>query len=730
VRRLPGFALLIGVFSLVSCHHYTAPSTAITCTTTTSTSTTISSSSCTDPVTGISIGIAPPTVSVIVATPTQFRAAVSGGTSGLFTWQVNGVAKGNDTVGTIDSRGNYIAPSQVPSPATVNVAAVSSEDPKLSVTSVVTILPPPQVTVSPTCTLVAPCPLTSGTANTKTFTATVTGAPTTNVDWQVNGVLGGNATFGTIDATGVYTAPLTPPVGSIVTVTAVSRDFPLSLDSATVKISGFSTSSFQGHFAFSMSGRVLSGPSSGAFFRAGSFTADGAGHLSGGLEDVNPAACVTTNPFSFVGNYTIGSDGRGTMQFMDGCTPATFSFVLVNSNQLQIIGFDTNGTATGQANLQDISTFHASDFFGTFVFDFAGLHGSSALSQIGEFTSDGAGHITGGSIDINDGGIANPSNPFQISGPIFNPPNPPTYPSFYSINSNGRGTATIATTDATFPTLTFSFYVVSRGSAKFVGTDTTQVTAGVTMQQAPNATFDATSLNGNYAFLLAGSAPGGAIATAGSFSADGNGHLTANTGVLDENVNGTATPDLPFVQVPLPVVTYSGSYTVGSSGRGIVKFNTASRAYNLVFYLGPIGSAVLQEQETYPSYTSDGIFTQQQSAAFSVAFNKGNNYAINTSGVSAGAVQVITGQLGVDGAGNITSGAIIDINTGGTLAPGQTVTGSYTAPAVTTGRATLTLNPGSRTLAAYAVNPTQVYIVEIDNTNTGQLAVGALFRQF
>jgi hypothetical protein len=708
VRRLPVLALLISVFSLVSCHHYTAPaSTAIVCTTTASTTpTTTSSSSCSDPVTGISIAIAPPSVSVIVATPTQFQAGVS---SGTVTWQVNGVAKGNDTVGTIDFNGKYIAPSMVPSPATVTVAAVSFEDPKLSVTSTVTILQPPLVTISPTCTLVAPCTLTSGTANTKTFTATVTGAPTKNVDWQVNGVGGGNATFGTIDSNGVYTAPLTPPIGSSVTVTAVSRDFPLSSDSAKVTISGFSTSSFQGQFAFSLSGRNTSG----AFFRAGSFAADGRGNLTSGLEDINDASGPTTTPISFVGAYTIAADGRGTLQFSDGrssSTPgaaSTFRFVPVNSDQLQIIGSDTNETATGQANLQDLSAFNASGLFSTYVFDFAGVHGGSALSQIGEFTSDGLGNITNGLMDINDGVAITPKRSFTGS---------------YVTNSNGQGTATLIPSSG--PALKFSFYIVSRGSAKFVEIDAAQATAGVTMQQAPNATFGATPLSGNYAFLLEGSVSSGTIATAGSFSA--NGANVIGSGVLDENVGGA----------PNSGVTISaGSYTMDPNvnGRGVATFTASSRGgslsttYTFVFYLGSTGSAVFQETDS--GITSDGIFTQQQSTAFSVAFNKGNNYAISTSGISGGAVQVITGQLGTDGAGNIAPGAAIDINSGGALASGQTVTGLYTAPAAATGRAMLTLNPGNRMFAEYVVNSTQVYVLEIDNT-AGQLAAGALLRQF
>ena len=54
--------------------------------------------------------------------------------------------------------------------------------------------------------------------------------------------------------------------------------------------------------------------------------------------------------------------------------------------------------------------------------------------------------------------------------------------------------------------------------AKFVGSDPVLQVGGYTSQQAPNAVFDATALNGNYAFLLAGSAPGGTIGTAGAFT--------------------------------------------------------------------------------------------------------------------------------------------------------------------------------------------------------------------
>jgi len=54
------------------------------------------------------------------------------------------------------------------------------------------------------------------------FTADVANATDTGVTWQVNGVTGGNSTFGTISTAGVYLPPATMPSASTVTITAVS----------------------------------------------------------------------------------------------------------------------------------------------------------------------------------------------------------------------------------------------------------------------------------------------------------------------------------------------------------------------------------------------------------------------------------------------------------------------------------------------------------------------------
>jgi hypothetical protein len=60
------------------------------------------------------------------------------------------------------------------------------------------------------------------------FSATVSSVGETNLglSWSVNGVPGGNAAVGTIDATGLYTAPATVPSPNAVKVTATSATDP------------------------------------------------------------------------------------------------------------------------------------------------------------------------------------------------------------------------------------------------------------------------------------------------------------------------------------------------------------------------------------------------------------------------------------------------------------------------------------------------------------------------
>ena len=58
---------------------------------------------------------------------------------------------------------------------------------------------------------------------TQQFTATVTGTSNRAVTWNVNGIIGGNSTVGTISGTGLYTAPQDLPNPANVTIQATSQ---------------------------------------------------------------------------------------------------------------------------------------------------------------------------------------------------------------------------------------------------------------------------------------------------------------------------------------------------------------------------------------------------------------------------------------------------------------------------------------------------------------------------
>ncbi|MBI3477802.1 MAG: beta-propeller fold lactonase family protein [Acidobacteria bacterium] len=83
---------------------------------------------------------------------------------------------------------------------------------------------------------VTPTTVSVQTGLTQQFTATVTNTSNTAVTWQVNGVTGGDATNGTVSASGLYAAPATAPSPATVTVTAVSQADNTKSASSTVTV--------------------------------------------------------------------------------------------------------------------------------------------------------------------------------------------------------------------------------------------------------------------------------------------------------------------------------------------------------------------------------------------------------------------------------------------------------------------------------------------------------------
>jgi hypothetical protein len=159
--------------------------------------------------------------------------AANSNPSRAISWSVAGTGCTAAACGAISSSGVYTAPSVPPSPASVQIIATPQADPSKSASVTVSILPVIGISISPPTAAV---PLGAAQA----LRATVTGAPSVGVTWDVNGVVGGNSTVGLIlnspssPGNTTYTAPLTLPAGGSVTVHATTDTNPAVSASATI----------------------------------------------------------------------------------------------------------------------------------------------------------------------------------------------------------------------------------------------------------------------------------------------------------------------------------------------------------------------------------------------------------------------------------------------------------------------------------------------------------------
>ncbi len=170
----------------------------------------------------VTVSVGPANPSVAVTGTQQFSATVVGNANTAVNWSAS--------AGTITSAGLYTAPAVLPNPATATIRATSVASP-LSFGAATVTLTKPLVTVG-----VAPSSAAVQVKATQQFAATVTNAQNPAVTWQVNGVTGGNATVGSISATGLYAAPAMLPSPAQVTVRAVSVEAPTVSASAVVSI--------------------------------------------------------------------------------------------------------------------------------------------------------------------------------------------------------------------------------------------------------------------------------------------------------------------------------------------------------------------------------------------------------------------------------------------------------------------------------------------------------------
>jgi len=197
-------------------------------------------------ISALTVNLAPSSATLAVNKRQTFSVLVNGGTNQDVAWLVNGIAGGNSAAGLICMTGSipcqpvsasnggnvdYLAPAGLPSPNPVTITAMSQADSTRSASASVTILP--HVAVS-----VAPGSVTLASTQQLRFSASVTGTNNRIVIWQITGAGCGNSgACGSIDSSGLYSAPSAAPSPNLIKVTAISSEDITQSALATVTIS-------------------------------------------------------------------------------------------------------------------------------------------------------------------------------------------------------------------------------------------------------------------------------------------------------------------------------------------------------------------------------------------------------------------------------------------------------------------------------------------------------------
>jgi Putative Ig domain len=222
----------------------------------------------------------------------------------------------------------------------------------------------------------------------------------------------------------------------------------------------FTTASITGSYAFGFLG-VDSGKN--RFGVAGDFQADGAGNFTSGLLDSDDASSGLASSVAFTGTYTaIAPSGRGQATIKTAQATTVYSFYVVNSGELLVVGIDPftlgGNPLVGGTILQQTS---GSDFTAPSVFELTALNASTAQDQIGQFQA-----VTGS---------FNLTSDENASGTLTQPTGLGTY----SITS-GRVSLTGTGFQNSLPVL----YMVSEDQAFIIGTDSAVSFGFMTPQQA------------------------------------------------------------------------------------------------------------------------------------------------------------------------------------------------------------------------------------------------------
>jgi hypothetical protein len=295
--------------------------------------------------------------------------------------------------------------------------------------------------------------------------------------------------------------------------------------------------------------------------------------------DVNDISGVVQDiPLS--GTYSVGANGRGTAILSSSYATQNFVFYVVNATDLKLVETDSQPIVSGEVLGQAAGPFSLASLNGGHAFVMGGAdNNGNPISLGGVFTADGAGKVSSGVVDTNDGGVTSLGG--SVSGT-------------YAVNATGRGVLSLTT-----PVLQLAFYRAANGTVELVDVDGSLGVLGTALAQT-GGPFRLASISGRYALNFSGTnlSSFGEEDITGQLIADGTGGLS---GTLDINNLGSIFQGLGIS---------SSTYTMDSDGRGFATINASAGSFSMQTYQANPNTVLFQDVDNNRVVT--GVMQKQQ----------------------------------------------------------------------------------------------------------------------
>ncbi len=463
------------------------------------------------------------------------------------------------------------------------------------------------------------------------------------------------------------TANFTVKVTDSSTVGAMSATQTLSLTVTTATACGSGSESLlTGQYAMSLTGFDGSGPVA----MLASFTADGIGNITAGVEDINSSgpSGVQTNVSvtTASSSYVIGSDHRGCLTLVAGGATRVFRFSVglislgVAANG-RIIEFDATGTNTaGTISIQNPPDFSNAQVSGNYAFrvksPLTAAAGGGFFAAVGVLNLNGSTATVTGAEDININGTVDPGNVGYPATPIT------ITAGTYNIGPNGRGTLSFTPTPPGAP-INLIVYVLDASHLVLMSSDAQSATntlfSGFAGLQT-GSPYDNSSLSAASVLFASGQTGTGAGSAsrveAGVFAPDGVGNFTFSG---DQNSGGTTSTQMN-----------AGTYSVAANGRVLVTNTGDTMPARLLYMVNP--------NQAFAMSTDNHVMTGDTEPQTGGPFTNGSltgTYSFATIDPVVAGSALTAGVATYDGAGSVTE--TFDINESGSLSLGNAISQTY-----------------------------------------------------